>query len=204
MTGIAFGENACQLTEENFKNGMILDALAAKILTDRGVDVGIDAFGAEISAKYQYFCAEDNYVIVDEGRIYDAKLKAGCKILSYAANDFEKTETPLSYLYQNGSGQKFLVFCCDGKESERLLKNYGNEKAIAEHVEWLSGNRLPAVCYGNPNLYLQCKEDEDYLVVGIWNFFEDEAISPLFTWHGNIKVRNFCAGRARFVRIGRF
>ena len=194
VTGIAFGENACQLTEENFKNGMILDALAAKILTDRGVDVGIDAFGAEISAKYQYFCAEDNYVIVDEGRIYDAKLKAGCKILSYAANDFEKTETPLSYLYQNGSGQKFLVFCCDGKESERLLKNYGNEKAIAEHVEWLSGNRLPAVCYGNPNLYLQCKEDEDYLVVGIWNFFEDEAISPVIHLAREYKSAEFLCG----------
>lgn len=30
-----------------------------------------------------------------------------------------------------------------------------------------------------PNLYLQCKEDKKYLVIGIWNFFEDEAIEPV-------------------------
>lgn len=86
---------------------MILDALAAKILTDRGVDVGIEAFGAEISAKYQYFCAEDNYVIVDEGRIYDAKLKAGCKILSYAANDFKKPKRRLAIYTKTAADKNF-------------------------------------------------------------------------------------------------
>lgn len=194
VTGIAFGENAYQLTEEDLKNGMILDALAAKILTDRGIDVGIDRVGAEISAKYQYFCAEDNYIIMDEGRIYDTRLKAGCKILSYAASDFDRFETPLSYLYQSNNGQKFLVFCCNGKESERLLKHYANAKTIAEHVKWLSGNRLPAFCYGNPNLYLQCKEDQDYLVVGIWNFFEDEVINPVIHLAQEYKSAEFLCG----------
>ena len=37
VTGIAFGENAYQLTEDDLKNGMILDVLAAKILTDRAI-----------------------------------------------------------------------------------------------------------------------------------------------------------------------
>jgi hypothetical protein len=50
---------------------------------------------------------------------------------------------------------------------------------IAENAEWLCGRKLPAFCYGHPNLYMQCKEDERQLVIGIWNFFEDEAIEPV-------------------------
>ena len=59
-----------------------------------------------------------------------------------------------------------------------LLRQYANARLIAENVEWLSGEPLPAFCLGNPGLYMQCKEDGESLVVGLWNFFEDEAIEP--------------------------
>ena len=71
------------------------------------------------------------------------------------------------------------MFNCNGKDSEKLLKHYANAKLIADHTRWLSGTRLPAFCYGYPNLYMQCKEDERSLVIGLWNFFEDEVLEPV-------------------------
>ena len=177
--GIAFGENAYSLKEENFKNGLVIDALAAKILKDKGIDVGIDAFGAGMPIKYQYFCDEDNYVIANKCIVYGTNINSRCKVLSYGSNDLEKADIPFCFLYENDNRQKFLVFNCNAKDSERLLKHQGNAKMIAENAEWLCGRKLPAFCYGHPNLYMQCKEDERQLVIGIWNFFEDEAIEPV-------------------------
>ena len=60
-----------------------------------------------------------------------------------------------------------------------LLKHHANARVIAESTEWLSGKRLPAFCYGNPNLYMQVKEDEKETVVGLWNFFIDPVLDPV-------------------------
>lgn len=178
ITGIAFGENAYALTEDNMNKGLIIDALAAKILSDKGIDVGIDSFGAEVTIKYQYFCDDDNYIIANHSA-YNIKTNPHCKIISYGSNNLENPDIPFCYLYQNYNGQKFLVFNCNAKNSESLLKHQANAKIITDNTRWLSGENLPAFCYGNPNLYIQCKEDSQNLVIGLWNFFEDEVLEPV-------------------------
>lgn len=193
VTGICFGENAVALTDENLHKGLIIDALAARILTDKGIDVGIDAFGEKLFAKYQYLCNGDNYVIAN-CHIYDMKIKPECKTVSFGTNDFETARIPFCYLYQNEKGQRFLVFNCNAKKSEQLLKHYANAEIIAEHTPWLSGEKLPAYCYGNPNLYMQCKEDEEHLVIGLWNFFEDEAIEPVIRLGQQYQKAEFLCG----------
>lgn len=197
ITGIAFGENAYALTEENLNKGIIIDALAAKILSDRGIDVGIDNFGAGVSIKYQYFCDDDNYIIANNYLAYDIKINSGCKIISYGSNELENPQIPFCYLYQNCNGQKFLVFNCNAKDSERLLKHHANARIIANNTQWLSGEKLPAFCYGNPNLYIQCKEDEKYLVIGIWNFFEDEVIDPVISLSRKYQSAEFLCGSGK-------
>ena len=157
VTGIAFGENAYSITSENLNNGLIIDALAAKILTDMGTEVGIESFGEGKTVKYQYFCDDENYIIAGNCTAYDICLSHNCKILSYVSNEFENPDIPFCYLYENAEGRKFLVSHCNAKDSEMLLKHYANAEIIADHAEWLSGKKLPAYCYGNPNLYLQCK-----------------------------------------------
>ncbi|MBQ9162086.1 MAG: hypothetical protein IJX74_02310 [Clostridia bacterium] len=179
VTGIAFGENAYALTDECFENGLIIDALAAKILTDRGIDVGINSFGSKIPIKFQYVPEDDNHIIAWNMSVFDVGVNPEAQMLSFAAKALEKPDYPFCYRYQNTNGQKFLVFNCIAKDCEMLLRHYANAKIIADNVEWLSGNKLPAFCYGNPNLYIQCKEDDESLVIGIWNFFEDEAIEPV-------------------------
>ena len=179
VTGIAFGENAYALSEKCFENGLIIDLLAARILTDRGIDVGINGFGEAIPLKFQYFCDNDNYIIAQNCFAFDIEINPAAEIISYAAKTTEDASIPFCYRYQNQKGQKFFVFNCDGKKSEKLLKHYANAKVIADNTEWLSGNKLPAFCFGNPNLYMQCKEDEKSMVIGLWNFFEDEALEPV-------------------------
>lgn len=179
VTGIVFGENAYALEEESLSNGLIIDLLAAKILTDRGIDVGIDRFGEAIPIKFQYFGGDDNYIIAQNCFAFDVKIKPDAEIISYGAKTLENPNIPFCYRYQNGNRQKFLVFNCEGGVCENLLKHPANAEIIAKSAEWLSGQRLPAYCCGNPNLYMQCKEDEDSTVIGLWNFFEDEALDPV-------------------------
>ena len=45
-------------------------------------------------------------------------------------------------------------------------------------MQSIDGGALPAVCTGNPFLYIIAKKDEDSMSVGLWNFFADEIISP--------------------------
>jgi hypothetical protein len=194
VTGIAFGENAYALNEESFANGLIIDLLAAKILTDRGIDVGIDNFGESIPIKFQYFFDDDNYIIALYCSAFDIKLKPEAEIINYASKTLENPNIPFCYRYQNKKGQKFLVFNCDSRKNENLLKHYANAKLIADNVEWLSGKKLPAFCCGNPNLYMQCKEDEERTVIGIWNFFEDEALDPIVHLGRNYASTEFFSG----------
>ena len=60
-----------------------------------------------------------------------------------------------------------------------MLKHYERGRQIAEHALWLSGQKLPAYVYGHPSLYMQTKEKDGAMAVGLWNFFADTAIEPV-------------------------
>ena len=89
---------------------------------------------------------------------------------------------PVSYRYENAAGQRFLVmnFATDILDKRAYIwKQYGRGRQIAENVAWLSGQSLPACAPGHPNLYLQCKEGEDSLTVGLWNLHPDPVFAPV-------------------------
>jgi hypothetical protein len=194
VTGVAFGENAYGLNEECFDKGLIIDALAAKILSDRGMDVGVDAFGPALPIRFQYINNDDNYIIAAGGAAFDIKVNSSAEIISFVGMEQDNPSIPFCYKYQNQKGQKFLVFNCIANDCEMILKHQANAKIIADNTEWLSGSKLPAFSYGNPNLYVQCKEDENSLVVGIWNFFEDEALEPVVQLGRHYKSAEFLCG----------
>lgn len=179
VTGIVFGENAYAIDEACFERGMIIDALAAKILSERGFDVGIERFGANTPIKFQYINEDENYIIARKASAVDVTLKPGAEILSLGSQDLENPSIPFCYRYENAAGQKFLVFNCNAQTCEMVLRHPANAKLIEDSIEWLSGERLPAFCHGHPNLYMQCKENESGTAIGLWNFFEDEVIDPI-------------------------
>lgn len=55
VAGIAFAENINMVSEEALKNGIIIDAKAAKILNKKGIDVGIISIGNEVYTCEEHF-----------------------------------------------------------------------------------------------------------------------------------------------------
>ena len=204
VCGIVFDENARTLPECALKRGLILDIAAAEILTDRGVDVGIesingtlsDSSGSIIAGMEEHFLNTDNYISIIGARPYDITVNKNVEILS----DIQTASgnVPLSYRYENANGERFLVLNINVRNNKSsMLKHYARGRQIAENIPWLSGDKLPAYVYGHPSLYLQCKQNENAMAVGLWNFFADIAFEPVVELgeaYNSIKFIN-CSGR---------
>lgn len=188
ICGIVFDENARHISLDALSGGMIIDGIAAKILTDRGVDVGITRFGGLLknaAAQHlpanveEHFLHNDNHILSLGSQFFDIEINKSAKVLS----DTSDGRLPVSYIYENADGQRFLVLNINTRivskeQNSNLLYHYERARQYADVIPWLSGNKLPAFVYGCPSMYIQCKEDKDSLTVGLWNFFEDTAFCP--------------------------
>ena len=179
ITGIVFDENARHLENNAFDNGLIIDIIAAEILTSKGIDTGIKSIGEKIKAwnSKEYFYSTKNNIRTLDTYINEVVISENAKVLSVLKKDGK--EYPMSYLYENANGQRFLVFTINSRISKDAFRSYERNRQIAESVEWLSGNKLIAHVNNNPALYMICKEGKGKLVIGLWNFFEDVAIEPI-------------------------
>lgn len=203
VCGIVFDENARNLPLSALKNGLILDIAAAEILTGRGVDVGIQAFGKPVSdGGAEHFLNNGNHIAALGATVYEIQLCPGARVLS----DMETSTgvLPVSYCYQNSEGNRFLVLNIDTRsDRENLLKHYERSRQYAEVIPWLSGRKLPAYVYGHPGLYLQCRFGPGALAVGLWNFHPDIALEPvveLEECYTQIRLIN-CTGRLEGDRV---
>lgn len=197
---IVFGENARSVSRELLKNGAIVDAHAAKILTERGIDVGMRSCERSYPMPVEYFRAEDDYTIATanpDAVYYDIETDEKAEILSdflkikggfgnYSEHLWGSVErTPACYFYENGCGEKFLVYAFSAEVSwakgvwnKGLFRNYYRQSQLCRGIEKLQGRRLPAVCLKNPELYILCKRRNGSMSVGLWNFFADSVIEP--------------------------
>lgn len=196
VTGIVFGENARHIPLSALKKGLILDTHAAKILTERGVDVGVKVFGEKVNGgNKEYFVSPETPVYVDEVSIYNLELNEKAEVLSTA-----KDNIPMSYRYENQNGDRFLVINLAWSLLDtRPLRTYARGKQIADNVLWLCGNKLPAYVYGQPSLYMQCKEDDKCLTVGLWNNFSDIALDSVVELSCEYSEISFIQGGGKLV-----
>ena len=186
VCGVAFDENARNLPLDALKNGLILDLAAAEILTERGIDVGLIDIGKAIGngegpkplRMEEHFLGDGNHISIFGATVYDVKVKDNAEILSDIATDAGRI--PLSYRYENAQGNRFLVLNLNTRfDQSAMLRHYARSRQIADNVSWLSGKKLPAYTYGHPNMYLQTKEKDGSLAVGLWNLFADVAFEPI-------------------------
>lgn len=186
VCGIVFDENARNLPLSALKNGVILDIAAAEILMDRGIDVGLkkinslldDNNSSIVVGKEEHFIDNDNYISIIGATIYDIEINEKAEVLSDMHTS--KGEIPVSYRYENADGNRFLVLNVNTRYNDSsILKHYERGRQIAKNIPWLSGAKLPAYVYGNPSLYMQTKEKDGAMAVGLWNFFADTAIDPV-------------------------
>ena len=174
MAGIAFGECARHLPKEAFDKPLILDADAAKILTEQGIDVGAASFGKMVCAANEHFIADDEYTHVYEGAasVREFTLKDGAKVLS----EFIREKTiPAAYTYENADGNKFLVFTFAADmvhDREGHFRNYERPKQIADFLKDC-GAKLPAFAANEHDIYFLMKADEKEAALGVWNCGQD-------------------------------
>lgn len=221
---IVFGESAHLVNDEFLCRGMILDATAALILHQKGIDVGIRHSETASTPCAEYFRKNNDSVscaLENEGQFYMFTLASEAEVLSdflvgdaglgVIDGDIDKMPRfPACYYYENPDGQRFLVYSFAAHTArvkngwcKGLFRHYYRQTQLVDAVERLQGHPLPAVCTGNPQLYMICKKDGHSMAVGIWNSFADEVISPIITLDRPYARINFynCQGKIEGDRV---
>lgn len=191
---VVFGENAKYLPEEMIGNGLILDYTAAEILTDRGVDVGIESFGERIeNAPLLYYPLLNEYIESNysDRSVYCIQPKKSAEILTYCG--LKGKENPDTIFYKNDNGQRFIVFAFDAYQtSDDRYRSYAMQNTLYDYIDRLS-KPLKVKCKGNPDLYIICREDENELAVGLLNFCADAIDSPIIELAEEYRSAEFIA-----------
>ena len=177
---IVFGENARYIEREDMKNGAILDAVAARILTERGFDVGY-LHSERSSFSAEHFIEENDDIRgISNIAMHRAEISADAKVDS----TFLPDRAPASYFYENKNGEKYFVLLIDGYNSDKNCFNYFNnyyrQSQLIRAIEWLSEHALPAVIRKHPYLYMQAAKsiDDSALSIALFNPCDDEVIMP--------------------------
>ena len=172
------GENARYICEEELKNGAILDAVAARILMERGIDTGLVS---ETSKSVTGECYISEGGTIRGFKEVDTKALV-CKKDVNVWSTFIPDETPASYTYENAKGQRFYVLAHDlfmSEECANYFINYYRQEQLIKAIEWLGQKKLPVICKKHPNLYMIASKNENAMSVAIANIFPDEVFEPV-------------------------
>ena len=187
LTRAVFGTNTQDLSDADLDDGVILDAVSAILLRERGVDVGLPK-DVDLRAAFERTRVPFLIPVDRKGRI--TTMNNECKLLNVQPVEMaipmlygqtEEGERLLCYRYENARGQRFLVYLFDGMSlhpDSGLLQGYLSQAVVTEGVEWVARRALPAKCEGHPQLYMMCRESEKALIVGLFNCHADSICVP--------------------------
>ena len=197
-----FGEEARHVSLDELGQGAVIDALAAQILQERGIDVGFEGRVSFVKTKTEYLTDatehENAFIEPPDIRYAELCLNDDAKVVMKATINHVKK--PLAYTYENADGAKFLVYCFDAMGLPRqtgLFRNYLQQETLKNAVEWISGKRLPAFVECCPDLYLMCKEGEGRMAVALINLFADAVDEPVIKLDREYRSIRFlnCSGQ---------
>lgn len=183
-----FGENARDVELSVLDNGVILDGASAVILTERGIDVGLESYTGLVEKKISFLSTDDaeykSFISDGDVRYLDVDLKNDATPLLFSITPSGR-ET-VAYSYENSVGNRFLVFMFEGDSifsakgvcNSGLVKNYATQRVLTETLPWVARRQLPAYCVGNPELYIMCHREEASLSVALFNCFADPIYEP--------------------------
>ena len=194
MCHAVFGEHLYSISNDALDGGLILDAVSALLLSERGVDVGMVADEDLRSFEEGSVGTLANFSPINtvcergqertpirngKGSFFSGRLSASVMPVLYGiVNGKERT---IAYRYENSEGQRFLVFTFNAETLEKnsdIYHGYLMQTTLRNGAEWVSRKLLPAVCIGNPYLYLICKKQKDTLSVALFNCFADSILTP--------------------------
>ena len=216
--GIVFGENAKYLPKEALKNGLIIDARAAEILTERGIDVGIETKGERVEVFGENFLHTKERVALFSSKAYMMTLKENAEVqstftYSQGMNEMvcmwtgeaseKESDIVGSYFYENANGERFLVFSFDGTlADDSLLRNYERADQLKRGIPRL-GKTCGFYAPDSPNLYCLAKRKENKVALGLWNFCADSVEEPFISAEKTVRVLSTigCEAEAREEKI---
>lgn len=184
----AFGENARLMDLSLPHDGIMLDATAAVILTERGVDVGLLGHSGLKTESITYLCTKDpeykSFITDGKVRMLHADLAAEAEPVLFSTTHGMR---PMAYRYENKAGQRFLVFLYEansiyystGVGLSGLTKNPAVQRMLHENMPWVARKPMPVAVTGNPELYVMCRKDEGTMSVALFNCFADPALNPV-------------------------
>lgn len=171
-----FGENARKIDKSLLLRGVITDSVGAKILTERGVDVGYK--NSELKTYKKELFPSGDAIWFDKV----ATVKMECDEKAEITSVFLPDNSPASYRYENADGQKFFVLGYDSYRTPAYIVcadyivDYKRQSQLIEAVEWLEGKPLLAKSLRHPYLYITCyRSGEDGgVAVGLFNAYYDD------------------------------
>ena len=215
----AFGESAKYLPEEACQRGVLTDAIGARHLMARGIDVGIISCAPGSRPVFEHFIDEDeDRPVGDVGTFYRFALKPQASVKSrfvvgsrgFGSSRAGTDAYPACYIYENAKRQRFMVYAFDLSDfvedsiwATGVSKSYCRQRQVQSGIAELQGYPLPAVCPGHPGLHLICGEKNGALSVGLWNFGRDPVCDPeivLGRRYGSIEYFG-CGGRLEGNRV---
>ena len=176
---VCFGESARSLPDSYLDRGVILDSRAARILSERGIDVGFVSAERCYDDKEKFSFGTDLFV---KKNSFARSLV--CSQRAEIVSTYQPSGKVASYFYTNEHGQSFYVLGVDGfflplRGQNCYFNNYYRQRALVETVERLNGAPLVATCCGNIDLTLLCARGTDgEYALGLFNFCVDDVISP--------------------------
>lgn len=177
---LVFGENAKYVSLSLAKNGLILDIPAAKILQNRGVDIGLESAVPTDGIDCEYYKKYNEYVQLCENTFYEVTPNDKAEIVTELCGE---KNTCGVYLYENAHGERFMIYPFDAEScyENRLgvMKSLERQMQLREGAEWVGRKKLPAVCIGNPYIFITCKKAQGGMAVGIQNLSADKITKPI-------------------------
>lgn len=181
------GENARHVTEQELDCGAVLDAAAAVILTERGIDVGLLSDEPDTATGETYLKQGDTIKSLDGVRLMGLQ----CSTNAVVETVLTPTGTPGSYRYENGKGQRFFVIAADlmrgdfveAEQCPAYTSNYYRKTQLTAAIEYVGRSKMPVKTTAKcPNLYVIATESSDCsaLTVSVINPFIDDAADVKF------------------------
>lgn len=195
---IAFGEDVRALSDEEIKSELILDYTAARILKEKGVDVGFSCEnGVAPIGSREYFESGRQIELFSNFKLHKLEISDGANVLSRSGKE---EKIPVCYTYENNDGGRFAVFTFDGYiVDDEFFRTYARQRQMLDCIKFLNPEGVPVSCVGNPDLYILAKQKDDKISVGLWNHSADKIYSPEVEFAWNVKfIRAFCPdGKAK-------
>lgn len=172
-----FGENARGLSAGELRGGAMLDGVAACILTEQGIDVGLSEGMRPEPQRVVGLTDGDRIdlpIRAEDVRMLDGRLDPRAERLLWVRTRGGKL--PLAYRYTNADGARFLVWMYDALSLKlRSALTCGSliRRTLVHGLEWIAQARLPVSCADAPELYLLTKRDANGTAILLLNCFAD-------------------------------